>query len=635
MRAHRLGPILNYDLRLPDEAQADALRLLDASRAVVNTTLAQLWPSLDVFAAERTGQAWKQVGQQMGSPDPHGDRQWRCESETAGRILRAQATRHRAFAVIQPILTDGLIWPKTEHKPAGKNRRAIKEALTTLKQVQAEAHSGQEEDEGETVFVALQNIVEQTCNYYLANDRFPVTYAELQPIPVLAVGLLTYAGDDGPDKGQAYRLRVDHEAGVAHFRFRCPDAQGKWGWRVGEVAIPLPPKLRERLPAGEWLAPTLREEHTATGQRFAVLDIPVAVESAPLVAWEQVERVVGADWGVHTLLTATALDTQGQQVGRPFFLTTGGFDGRQARTRRQIDELKSRRDRFKQEREALPTAAPDPANPKQRAEPLDPAKAAWYTARIAAVEQEIARCWRKYDRRNRTLAHLAANVLLLLCHLHGASLLAVESLKTLKTAGRGRGVRGRWRNYRNNSTIRGEIWRLLRYKCRLAGIRFQTAKPKDTSHTCPRCGKPAQTYRSPGEAQRGRAPVAWGRWLWCAAAGCGYNGDRDYCASVNIARLGVAALVHRQQTGRGHAFAVRDAAVKPVKLVPSVTSVKPASYTDAGSVLLLPPTGQLPARTAHPIRGGGRETISYLPGWRKSAFLQSSLPRAVFPRLCG
>lgn len=63
----------------------------------------------------------------------------------------------------------------------------------------------------------------------------------------------------------------------------------------------------------------------------------------------------------------------------------------------------------------------------------------------------IARCWRKYDRRkygrrNRTLAHLAANVLLLLCHLHGTSLLAVESLKTLKTAGRGRGVRGRWRN---------------------------------------------------------------------------------------------------------------------------------------------------------------------------------------------
>ena len=30
---------LSYDVRLPDEAQADALRLLDASREVVNLAL--------------------------------------------------------------------------------------------------------------------------------------------------------------------------------------------------------------------------------------------------------------------------------------------------------------------------------------------------------------------------------------------------------------------------------------------------------------------------------------------------------------------------------------------------------------------------------------------------------------------
>ena len=234
---------------------------------------------------------------------------------------------------------------------------------------------------------------------------------------------------------------------------------------------------------------------------------------------------------------------------------------------------------------------------------------------------DIARCWRKYNLRNRTLAHLAANVLLLLGHLHSASLLAMESLKTLKTTGRGRGVRGRWRNYRNNTTIRGEIWRLLRYKCRLAGVRFHTARPKNTSHTCPRCGAPAQTYRSSQDGRQGRDAVHWGRWLWCAA--CGANGDRDYCASLNIARLGVASLLHRQQTGVGRAFAVSDPAVKPVP------------YTVTGSVLLLPPTGHKPARATVPAGEHGRSTISYLPGWRKSAFLQSSLPRAVFPQLCG
>jgi putative transposase len=605
---------LSYGLRLPDEAQADALRLLDASRAIVNATLTQLWPSLDSFASDRAGPAYKQVGQHMGSPDPHGDRQWRCESETAGRILRAHAERKQAFTLIQPILTHGFIRPNTDRKPAGKNRRAIRDALNALKQIQEDV-AGDPEG-GETAFVTLQNVVEQACNYYLEHDRFPATYEELQPIPVLSAGVLTYAGDDGSEKGQAYRLRLDADAGVAFFRFRCPDEQGVWGWRAGEARISLPTCVQERLRKGELLAPTLREVRRANGERYAVLDLPVAVPVAEPVVWETVERVLGVDWGVHTLLTATAIavpdettdppgNQQGthaapwRQVGRPFFLNTGGFDGRQARTRRQIDQLQAKRDRVQQERETLAQDYP---------------KQAWYTQRIRAYDQEIARCWRKYDLRNRTLAHLAANVLLLLSQIHGCSFVAVESLKTLKTTGRGKGVRGRWRNYRNNTTLRGEIWRVLRYKCFLAGVRRHTARPKDTSHTCPRCGAPAQTYRSPSDRQRGEAAIEWGRWLWCAA--CGYNGDRDYCASLNIARLGTAFLVARQQTGVGRAVAVRDPSIKPV------------SYTGAGSALLLPPTGRAPAR---PVRG----KICYLPGWLASAFLQSSQPKAVFLRLCG
>ena len=67
---------------------------------------------------------------------------------------------------------------------------------------------------------------------------------------------------------------------------------------------------------------------------MAVLDFIIEVEQTELPAWESVERVLGADWGVHTLLTATPVDEHSEQVGRPFFLNTGGFDGRQARTRR-------------------------------------------------------------------------------------------------------------------------------------------------------------------------------------------------------------------------------------------------------------------------------------------------------------
>ncbi len=130
MRTSRTQQPLTYDVRLPDEAQADALRLLDASRAVVNEALAILWPSLDEFGSERAGPAWKQVGKSMGSPQSHGDRQWRCESETGGRILRQQAERKKAFDRVLPLLADGFIRPQTEKRPAGKNQPAIKAAIT-------------------------------------------------------------------------------------------------------------------------------------------------------------------------------------------------------------------------------------------------------------------------------------------------------------------------------------------------------------------------------------------------------------------------------------------------------------------------------------------------------------------------
>ncbi len=261
MRDSRTHQPLTYDVRLPDEAQADALRLLDASKVVVNAALAILWPYLDEFGEREASPAWKQVGKYMGSPQYHGDRQWRCESEVVGRVLRAQAERKKAFELVLPILSDGFIRPKTEKQPAGKNRAAIKEAITTLQK-------SLEEDE--TSFVALQNVVEQCCNYFFAQDCFPTTYEELQPLPLLKVSMLTYAGDDGGEKGQAYRLALDLDAGVARFRFRYPDEAGVWHWRKVDTIIPLPDVVKERLTHAELMAPTLREEQRADGERSCI-----------------------------------------------------------------------------------------------------------------------------------------------------------------------------------------------------------------------------------------------------------------------------------------------------------------------------------------------------------------------------
>jgi hypothetical protein len=65
---------LAFPIRLPDALQAEALRLLDASRAATSELLVELWPALDRFAGERTGPARTQVEQYATRRSGHGRR---------------------------------------------------------------------------------------------------------------------------------------------------------------------------------------------------------------------------------------------------------------------------------------------------------------------------------------------------------------------------------------------------------------------------------------------------------------------------------------------------------------------------------------------------------------------------------
>jgi putative transposase len=106
-RDQHLQQTVSYPLRLPDEIQADALRLLATSRAVINRTVTALWDRLDTFATRTY--AYQQVEEMIAPPLAHGHRQWRCEAEQVGRMLRAQAERKQQFALILPLLTHGMI----------------------------------------------------------------------------------------------------------------------------------------------------------------------------------------------------------------------------------------------------------------------------------------------------------------------------------------------------------------------------------------------------------------------------------------------------------------------------------------------------------------------------------------------
>ena len=215
---------LSFPIRLPDNMQAEALRLLDESTPAINQMLTDLWPQLDRFAAERVGPAWKQVEKHLLRRSGHGSRQERCEMEQAGRILRGQASRKQVFLSILPLLSDGLIRPAEGKRPATKDYRAIKEQVRQLREASAEADA----------FMAMTNVVEQACNQFLQTGIFPTTYEELQRVPVLSVGQLTFAGDDGMEQGQTYRAKVElsqfcevasrseHEQATLRLQPHCP-----------------------------------------------------------------------------------------------------------------------------------------------------------------------------------------------------------------------------------------------------------------------------------------------------------------------------------------------------------------------------------------------------------------------------
>jgi putative transposase len=602
---------LSFPIRLPDALQAEALRLLDASRIAINQIIIDLWPQLDLFASDRTGPAWKQVERHLLARSGHGNRQERCEMEQAGRILRAQASRKQVFQTILPLLSEGLIRPVEEKRPASKDHRQIKEQVRVLRTQMQDA--GEDAD----TFMAMTNVLEQACNRYLQTEAFPTTYEELQPAPILSVGHLTFAGDDGMKAGQTYRAHVEiayfcdiqtrqeHQHASIWLRLRCPDSLGTWAWGVWSEKIPLPPTVFTYLWQGATLlAPTLREIRSGGGSRVVVLDVMLGVRAKYVSPLEQERRVLGFDWGVRSLITVSILekpegDEPYRQVSRPVFLDTGGIDGRQARLRREIDRLCACRDRYAQFVKQALTA------PDEHGVPL-PAHFAGWQRRVNDYETSIKQCWKTYERRNRELAHLASNLLILLALLYDCRLICGENLTTLKTEGRGRGVRGRFRNWRNNTTVRGEVWRTLTYKCHLLGMRARQVEPRGTTHTCPHCHQPAKTYASSAPADRKKAR-SWGPWLCCSNPDCLWNGARDYAASVNIARLGMAYLVTYQETKRYVAYRMAD------------SSVKPALYSSAGATLLLPSQGITPRLTS------GKHV--YYAGWSYSTSLRTSRPR--------
>jgi putative transposase len=82
-----------------------------------------------LVACARQVMAEQEVERHLFTRSGHGNRQERCEMEQAGRILRAQASRQQVFQTIVALLSEGVIRPAEEKRPARKDHAQIKEQV--------------------------------------------------------------------------------------------------------------------------------------------------------------------------------------------------------------------------------------------------------------------------------------------------------------------------------------------------------------------------------------------------------------------------------------------------------------------------------------------------------------------------
>ena len=487
--------ILTTSIRLPDEFVGPVKNLTALGMKLQEQALGHYWsPEGLERVAAHSGQVWKLLDTEMSRPESVyiPSRPWRCILESAGRVLRSQAERKHIFEHLIPLFTGG----------AKDTARKLYEELKS---------EGSQEK-----FGYLLNVAEQLAEFYVEHERLPQNFFEFQRKPEPKRFTYTLAPDDGPENGQAIRYRLEGNRLAAEIKLPAsPEPRSERDWQWYSFSVELPAELQGKLTVGGTVrAPDLRLKVKPDGRLVVLLDVKVEVpEEEPS---GEPGRALGVDWGLRKLVTCTVVSRNGQ-LTPPFFVFWSGLKAKLFRIREDIRKLQELRDRY---------------------EKGTPAWKEW--------NRKIAAAWQKYHRVQHALAHQVSTLLVLLAKAFDCRYIFVEWLATL----RGRKGRNRDLNWWVSTVVRGLLFRLLKYKAKLFGLRVAMVPPGGTSRICPRCLGAGKHVVSPGD----KTEKDSGSWFVCLS--CGWQADRDYVGSLNVGRAGLklARPVSYRVTGAAQPF---------------------------------------------------------------------------------
>ncbi|MBI1370203.1 MAG: IS200/IS605 family element transposase accessory protein TnpB [Planctomycetes bacterium] len=135
-----------------------------------------------------------------------------------------------------------------------------------------------------------------------------------------------------------------------------------------------------------------------------------------------------------------------------------------------------------------------------------------------------------------TLNHQLSSSVIDFALSHGARVIQMEDLASLKDALRGTFIGARWRYH--------QLQQFLEYKAKESGLTLRKINPQFTSRRCSRCGFIHVEFdRARRDASRRDGYVA--RFV-CPAPKCGFEADPDYNAARNIATPDIEKLISDQ-----------------------------------------------------------------------------------------
>ena len=214
------------------------------------------------------------------------------------------------------------------------------------------------------------------------------------------------------------------------------------------------------------------------------------------------DRVLALDAGMRKDVTAVVVDETGEQVSQPHFV-------------RFTDRDKMRR--LHRERQRLNARLAE-----LRRNGRD------YTDEFKKVQAEYERVNNKIQHKREQLTHDVANQVVALALVYDVDAVVHEDLRSLSPPSGEGGL-----SWELSSWARREIIEKIEYRCEYVGVEVKRVFPRGTSRVCPRCGSPGHTCKSPDHDEE----VWWGGHFRCDNSRCGFEGDRDYVAAVNVARV--------------------------------------------------------------------------------------------------